>query len=89
MKNISITALLLLALASCAAPSNRINNMTPAEVIAYNRTVKYLERVYCTEEVSIGSHIPRRECMTYQDLLEGRTQSLNTPSSSSSRVLPF
>ncbi len=63
--------------------------MTPAEVIAYNRTVEYLDRVYCTEEVSVGSHIRRRECMTYQDLFEGRTRSLNTPSSSSSVPTPL
>lgn len=56
--------------------------MTPAEIMAYNRTVEYLNQVYCSERVGTASHIPRRECITYRDLAEGRIGPLDTPSSS-------
>lgn len=76
--------LLLLALASCATPGPKFHDMSPAELMAYNRTVEYLDQVYCEEEVGTGSHIRRNECMTYRDMYEGRVGSLNTPSSSRS-----
>lgn len=82
MKKLNITFLLLLAFASCAAPSERFNQMTPAELMVYNRTVEYKDQVYCSEQVSVGSHIRQRECLTYQDLADGRIRPLNTPSSS-------
>jgi len=89
MKNINITILLLLALASCTAASKKVNDMTPAEIMAYNRTVGYSDRVHCTEEVRVGSHIRRQECISYRDLAEGRIGSLNTPSSSTSIAPPL
>ena len=73
---------LLLVLASCAAPEQKFTDMTPAEIMVYNRTVEYKDQMYCSEQVSVGSHIRRQECLTYQDLVEGRSRSLNTPSSS-------
>jgi len=76
---------LLLALASCTAPSVRFTDMTPEEIIAYNQTVEYLNQMYCSERVGTASHIRRRECITYRDLAEGRIGPLDTPSSSYSR----
>jgi len=80
MRKLFITFLLLLA--SCAVANKRIHDMTPADILSYNRTVNYLDRVHCIEEVRVGSHIRRRECISYRDLAEGRVRSLNTPSSS-------
>ncbi len=56
--------------------------MSSEEIMAYNRTVEYPDQVLCVERTYAGSHIPRRECRSYQDIAEGRRGSLNTPSSS-------
>jgi hypothetical protein len=56
--------------------------MSEMELIRYNRTVPYLDEVYCSEEMSIGSHIRERSCGTKRDIIEGRTGSLGNPSSS-------
>ena len=82
MKKFSITFILLLALASCAAPGTKFSDMTPVELMAYNRTVEYLDQVYCQKRIGTGSHIRRQECTSYRDLAEGRVGSLDTPSSS-------
>lgn len=82
MKKLNITLLLLLTLASCVAPSTKFSDMTPIELMAYNRTVEYLDQVYCKKRIGTGSHIRRQECTTYRDLAEGRVGSLDTPSSS-------
>lgn len=53
MKNFTITSLLLLALASFATTSDKFINMTPADIIAYNRTFEYWDQVYCSEKIGI------------------------------------
>ncbi|GJM12227.1 MAG: hypothetical protein DHS20C12_06300 [Pseudohongiella sp.] len=73
---------LLLLLTSCAASGPKFASMSPAEIIAYNRSADYLDRVYCSERVGTGSHIRRQECNTYRDILEGKVGTLDTPSSS-------
>jgi len=85
MKTFINALLILLALASCTTATTKFTNMTPAELMAYNRTVEYPDRVHCSESVSLGSHIRRQECATYRELAEGRVSSLNTPSSSLSQ----
>jgi hypothetical protein len=82
MNTLNITFISLLTLASCTTAGVKFSDMTPAEIMAYNRTVKYLDQLYCSELVSIGSHIRRYECVTHRDLAEGRVGSLDTPSSS-------
>ncbi len=82
MTRLQLAFPLFLALASCSAPGVRLTDMTPAEILAYNRTVEYLNQVYCSERVGTASHIRRRECTTYRDLVEGRIGTLDTPSSS-------
>jgi len=84
MKILTNASLVLIALASCTTATTKFNDMTPAELMAYNRTVEFPDKVYCSESVSLGSHIRRQECVTYKDLAEGRVRRLNTPSSSSS-----
>ena len=82
MKRLNITFILLLALASCTAPGVKFTDMTAAEIMAYNRTVEHLDKVYCSERVGTASHIRRQECLTFRDLAEGRIGTLDTPSSS-------
>jgi len=82
MKKLNITFLFLLALASCATPSIKFSDMTPTEIMAYNRKVEYLDQVFCSDRVGTASHIRRRECVTYRGLAQGRTGTLDTPSSS-------
>lgn len=83
MRKLNIT-FVLLALTSCTAPGPKFSDMTPAEIMVHNRTVEYLDQVYCSERVGTASHIRRRECITYRDMAEGKVGALDTPSSSRS-----
>ena len=54
--------------------------MSPAELLAYNRTVEFWDQVYCADEIRAGTHIRRRYCETYielQDRLTNAASSLN------------
>ncbi len=82
MRILKLAILPLLTLAACTTEQPRFANMSEMELIRYNRTVPYLDEIYCSEEVSIGSHIRERSCSTKRDMIEGRTGSLGTPSSS-------
>ena len=84
MRSLKLAPTLLLLLASCAAPQLEFKDMSGLEILAYNRTVDYLDQVYCTERVDTGSHIRRRSCQTLRDIVEGVPSPLNTPSSNRS-----
>ncbi|MFT7470636.1 MAG: hypothetical protein ACI8XU_000528 [Kiritimatiellia bacterium] len=84
MKNVKFAIPLLLALASCTGSSTQFKHMSKAELIVYNRSVEYLDQVYCSREAVTFSNIPRRSCLTFREMEEGRVGSLDTPSSSTS-----
>lgn len=88
MRTFSFALILLLALTSCVTPRKSFSRMSSAEIMAYNRTVDYLDQVYCEKRSGTVSHIPRRECRTYRDMAEGRPGNMNTPSSSTSIPQP-
>lgn len=82
MRTLIITIPPLLTLVAYTTGQPRFPNMSEMELIRYNRTVPYLDEVYCSEEMSIGSHIRERSCGNKRDIIEGRTGSLGNPSSS-------
>ena len=84
MKNVTLAIPLLLALASCTVPAKQFRQMSEAELMAYNETVEYLDQIYCSETQVTFSRIPRRSCITYREMQEGRIGKLDTPSSSTS-----
>lgn len=58
-----------LFVASCGSITGQLpNSMSYEEIIAYNRTVDLWDEIHCTEEVRIGSHIPKRRCETLKEL---------------------
>ncbi|MFT6825164.1 MAG: hypothetical protein ACJA1Q_002978 [Pseudohongiellaceae bacterium] len=84
MKNVKSAIPLLLALASCTASPTQFKHMSKAELIVYNRSVEYLDQVYCSRQTVTFSRIPRHSCITFREMEEGRIGSLDTPSSSTS-----
>ena len=73
---------LLLVVSACNAAEVAFEKMSENELLAYNGSVGYLDFVYCSEDVRLGSFIRKRSCLTMRELLEGSISRLNTPSSS-------
>jgi len=44
--------------------------MSELELSTYNQSVDFADRVYCSSEVRIGSHIRKTVCMTFQEMQE-------------------
>jgi starvation-inducible outer membrane lipoprotein len=84
MKNLILAVSTLLLLTACKVQQPNFSKMSEQELHQYNSSVKILDRVYCKDEVRIGSHIRSRYCTTYGHTLGGDTGILNTPSSSTS-----
>ena len=74
----------LVLLGACTAPSLNFAKMSDVEIVEYNSSVSFSNRVYCSDEVTIGSHIRKRNCVNFRNLFEGWIGTLDTPSSSRS-----
>jgi starvation-inducible outer membrane lipoprotein len=64
-----LTALLGSACTS-ATTGRRFEKMSANELMTYNRSVQFMEQVYCVEEVRTGSHVRRRHCETLYEIQE-------------------
>ncbi len=80
MKTIIMFSVLGSFVACSTSSQPRFDRMSEEELIAYNQSVPAQERVYCREEVAVGSHIRRRICSKVQDVINGGQTTLNTPS---------
>ena len=71
MKQLLLLVAYATALAACQMPRVSFSRMSEVEIAAYNASVDTWEQVHCVEETRIGSHIPRRHCMTLREIQEG------------------
>ena len=56
---------------ACTASPVDFKHMSAADLMAYNRGVKFWDQIYCVDEIRIGSHIRRRHCETLLEIKEG------------------
>ena len=71
MKIIACIGLLLTLLGGCAAnEDSRVNpnTMTDEQIIAYNKTQRIWDQIYCTRKITVRSHIKKRNCATLSQL---------------------
>ena len=52
MRKLHITFLLLLGFTSCAAPIVKFSDMSPTQLMTYNRAVEYLDQVFAENELA-------------------------------------
>lgn len=86
MKIITMMILTLSALAACNSSKPSFKKMSELELVEYNSSVNYWDKIHCEEATRIGSHMRKRTCVTYRALIGGGLTTLETASSSSSIV---
>lgn len=87
MKTTYMIALMLAALTACSSSTPSFKSMSEQELVEYNSSVSYLDRVSCQEDTRTGSHVRKRTCNTYRVLAGGGTTRLDTASSGVSLVV--
>lgn len=78
MKSTSFLAIGLFSLVSCHSTGMNFNTMSDAQIMAYNQTVGQWEQVYCHEEASVRSRIPRRRCETLLEVHQRNVRNVDT-----------
>ncbi len=71
MNRIFFTSLVCLAAISCSSSGTNFNNMSDAEIAAYNQTVPLVDSVICTERGDTSSRLRRRSCRTVGETYRG------------------
>ena len=66
MKNLLILSLLIVGLAFLACTSvhqvNSLDKLSNEEVAAYNSNPNNIDKIVCTNEMPIGTRVPKRVC---------------------------
>ena len=70
MKSILLAVCTVLVFASCSSSPLNFANLTDAELAAYNQTVGLKNKVYCSSDIQIGSHIRKNSCKTVQAMMD-------------------
>ena len=86
MKPIILGVLALLFNSACTTSKPTFEGMSDMELFAYNNSVSLPNKVYCANEVRVGSHIRKRACRRFLENMPGHIGTLKVPSSSSSYV---
>lgn len=77
MRTILLLASAIL-LASCMnTGAVNYNHLTQQEIADYNQSVALMDKVYCTEEIRLGSHIRRRHCAPLNLLVDEYQRSIS------------
>ncbi len=84
MKTLLLGIASLLLLSSCATQELHFKDMSVEQLANYNSTASLPNKVYCSNEVRVGSHIRKRSCRKYLENIPGYIGTLDTASSSSS-----
>jgi len=86
MKVLAFSGAVFLLLAGCTAPPPQFEQMTEAELFAYNSTLPLMDQVYCRKQAETGTYIRKRHCTTIREMYQLGWTTLNTPSSNRSLV---
>jgi hypothetical protein len=70
MRSIILAVCTLLVFASCNSSSLNFASMTDLELAAYNQTVGLEDKVYCSSDIQIGSHIRKNNCKTVLEMMD-------------------
>ena len=57
MKVLAFSGAVFLLLAGCTAPPPQFEQMTEAELFAYNSTLPLMDQVYCRKQAETGTYI--------------------------------
>ena len=90
MRSKFFLAIALFAFESCKSPVMNFNSMSYEEIDTYNQTVGMWEQVFCDEETSVRSRIPRRRCATLFELQQeviGNVGLMNSATSGKSALI--
>ena len=74
LSGLALLTIILNACSSATVPGD-FERMSTAELMAYNRTVEFMDQVYCVDEIRTGSHIRRRHCETLHQINERLSKS--------------
>lgn len=66
MKTSIVTVVAVFSFAGCTAPQT-FENMSEAELLAYNKDRPILEQVYCVKEARTSTRIRKTYCDTVED----------------------
>lgn len=70
MKSILLAVCTVLVFASCSSSPLNFAGMTDVELAAYNQSVTFEDKVYCSSDVQIGSHIRKNNCKTVLEMMD-------------------
>ena len=86
MRRLLALTIISCTLLACQSTQQPFERMTDQELYTYNSTVVPMNQVYCSTEKQTGSYIRKRVCMTVWQIVNGLPGTLNTASSSTTRV---
>ena len=89
MKKIILVVTTILALASCSATVIPMERMSEEELLAYNNSVDFWDKVYCTNDIRTGSHIRKRVCATLGELQDHNSNQVGVLFTAGSGAGPF
>jgi len=87
MKKLLLGLSVALMLSACSTPRINFDNMTEQELVSYNASASFLNKVRCVNDVRVGSHIRKRTCKQYRETLAGHIGTLDVAGSSASYIL--
>lgn len=68
-KRLLLAISLFLSGSGCQNVQPSFVNMSEDEILAYNQSKPYLQRILCVQETTTSSYIRKRKCLTYENMI--------------------